>query len=87
MTRDDIIRMAREAGMEWPVWGVSEGDLTRFATLAAERDTALLRRLLSDLALLKTAMQAGPPEYDWQDYMEMLGDAITALRERLKEST
>ncbi len=59
MTRDDIIRLAREAGMvkmtspsgaelgDW--WGVDMPDIERFAALVAERDTALLQQALEAL--------------------------------------
>lgn len=63
MTRDDIIKLAREAGMvrvtspsgleigEW--WGVEEADIERFAALvaAAEREAcALLCEEFNDYA-------------------------------------
>ena len=48
------------------------------------KDTALLRQLHADLEILKTAMRVGPPEYDWEDYNEMVDDAIATLTERLK---
>jgi hypothetical protein len=59
MNRDDIIRMAREAGFELAMWQMSFGceakgtheELTLFAKLVAaaerERDTALFRQLLA----------------------------------------
>ncbi len=39
MTRDEIIRMAREAGVDVDTaWGVSDAAIERFATLVAERE-------------------------------------------------
>jgi len=57
VTRDDIIRMAREAGMEWPVWGASEGDITRFAALVAEHEREHGIKLLLDV-LIDAAVKA-----------------------------
>ena len=45
MTRDDIIRMAREAGAKpshnpelWDIWNIRDTDLERFAKLVAENE-------------------------------------------------
>ena len=56
MTRDDIIRMAREAGL-LPNYEVYDEDLTRFAKLVYEKawaDTALAAtHTITDAAILK----------------------------------
>jgi hypothetical protein len=42
MTRDEIIRMARECGL--PDWEPVGEKIERFAAIVAEQDTALLRQ-------------------------------------------
>jgi hypothetical protein len=79
MTRDQIIRMAREAGFEQLApdiedWVCFTEEIERFAALVAARDTALLRKCLD-------ALEANCAT--WREKTE----AITALRERLGEST
>jgi hypothetical protein len=81
MNRDDIFRMAREAGgyesTQYPNSLLMDAhDLERFAALVAERDTALLRQCLE--ALEGRAVNR---------YMERLDETITALRDRLGEKT
>ena len=94
MIKEDIIRMAREAGgtdrrTGW--WDIHTEDLEHLVALVTERDTALLRQALE-------ALESG----DWYiDQLEMIvysaddtgtheerakvQAAITALRERLGE--
>lgn len=75
MTRDDIIRLARECGL--PDWEPVGEKIERFAALVAERDTALLRQALE---ALKQHIQLHDGDCICQDCA-----AITALRERLGE--
>jgi hypothetical protein len=74
MNREDIIRMAREAGgtdrrTGW--WDIHTEDLEHLVALVTERDTALLRRCLNVLL----------------NDCDPKADIITALRERLGEKT
>jgi len=78
MTRDEIIRMAREAGFTTDsveVWihdydGICTSELERFAKLAYEAGAAAERdrwsRLLEDRAAAceRAAENTGDPEYD-----------------------
>jgi hypothetical protein len=57
MTRDDIIRMAREAGWEIDdscvlepqvVWYISQGQLERFAALVAAAEREACAKVLDD---------------------------------------
>ena len=95
MNRDDIIRMAREAGIVWndhTVVGSSENLLECFANLVAaaerEKDTALLRQALEALETCVCAMQdyqAGIGITEMFDKGERKGRlTLPALRARLE---
>lgn len=77
MTKDDIIRMAHEAGWEMDdscvlepqvVWYISQGQLERFAALVAAAEN---QRLV-------LAWQMQPPSKSFEDAIK---DAIAAERE------
>ena len=77
MTRDEIIRMARQAGAHdngWEVRFVEPRYLERFAALVADRNTALLRQALEALETFQQISDFTPAQAVY---------AITALRERL----
>jgi hypothetical protein len=92
MTRDDITRMAREAGLHLPYWDEGQDPkkdpprwtmvsplpplLERFASLVVERDEALMRQALEALESL-FSWQADP------DRGQRCSNAVVALRTRL----
>ena len=61
MTRDDIIRMAREAGIRlskdvWPWEGEAEEALERFAALVAAAERQACRKICVEVAYSNLAM-------------------------------
>jgi hypothetical protein len=84
MTRDDIIRMAREAGCEIrnghaynQFTGSLDQMLARFAAVVAERDEALLRQALEALEAMQSYAAAE------KKGLRICDETIAALRERL----
>lgn len=86
MTRDDIIRMARDAGFSqpWTAPKETQDRLERFAALVAERDTALLRQALSTLEGWANYGKWVWPESALEQAKRNTEEAITPLRERLE---
>jgi hypothetical protein len=97
MTKQDIIKLAREAGL-WPaVTDTFPKELERFAALVADRDTALLRQAMEALEIGYDSAKAEADQfhaamagYKPHRHVQMDADvqkiaqAITALRERLE---
>ena len=79
MTRDDIIRMAKEAGLalaSFCRWSAYSDDLERFAALVAEREREACAKLCEGLRPSK-------PEYDqrFNDGCTLSAEAIRARGE------
>jgi len=92
MNREDIIRLAREAGgtdrrTGW--WDIHTEDLEHLVALVTERDTALLRQALKALELLEDYdnAQGMLTEEAIERVQEIADAARIALRERLGEKT
>lgn len=89
MTRDDIMRMAREAGIVWDnhtVVGSEENLLEHFAALVAawERDQAEAEWRYLMVEVRKVGEQALEAlENPWNAGPEGVANAITALRAKL----
>ena len=80
MTRDDIIRMAREAGLFVPQAGIPEGGaLMRFAHLVAAAE----REACAKVCEIKMPQ----PVANWADaqIVEVLKDCADAIRARSKQ--
>jgi hypothetical protein len=89
MTRQELIRMAREAGlmsvrMSKALEEIRFSQLDHFATLAAERDTVLLRQALEALEVASNCLDGYYIPRGKTNIPEAEA-AITALRERLGE--
>jgi hypothetical protein len=63
MTKDDIIRMAREAGLQ-PYYDEQESDITAFAKLVAKHEREACAKLCDDKAK-ETIIYHGQV---WSDY-------------------
>jgi hypothetical protein len=72
MTRDDIIRMAREVGMEPDdddvIWWLNTADLERFAALIAAAEREACAKVVE-----------ASPSYDWHRFA---CEAAAAIRAR-----
>jgi hypothetical protein len=98
MTKNEIIRMAREAGAFPELSETPEKDivfLRRFAALVADRDTALLRQVQRVMGLMGADLICGAAHHEKADRHD-IGDpcpiqkrwheVFATLRERLGES-
>lgn len=99
MTRDEIIRMAREANIKQAIETphlLMVHELERFAALVADRDTALLRQVQRVMGLMGADLICGAAHHEKADRHD-IGDpcpiqkrwheVFATLRERLGEKT
>ena len=80
MTRDDIIRMAREALGDWDedVWLFLDDELERFANLIAAAEREACAKVCDDMDVVR--FWHGGIEHD--DGNRTLGNAAAAIRAR-----
>ena len=74
MTRDDIIRMAREAGWSWMEAGMEARKLQRFAALVAAAEREACAKVCDE-------MRPSKPEFD-RRYYNGCTDSAAAIRAR-----